>query len=292
MPPAEEIDVDAIMNEALAPEAPMEAPREGHEILEAESSQKESGTPPAADSTGHNITYKGEELSVDSDRYKNLAQQGYDYNKKMHDFKVEQKMWEADRQKKDEQYEELKQINDYAVANPAFAQMLKEKWALQQSGQGQALEPQDQMAVISSQFAQIQAEQAETKERETIRSNAEKEARQEAAIDAFKQENSEYDWASKNDMGQTLEDRIGDAMLEKHVKDFEIMADHFLKKEMALRKAVEGGENAAKKIQKANKMGLGKLTAESQMKAKQAENISSKSYDDLMREFMTEEGIG
>jgi len=69
------------------------------------------------------------------------------------------------------------------------------------------------------------------------------------------------------------------------------MADHFLKDQLMQRNSIESKEAAAKGIQKATKLGLGKVTPNPTMAVKPAESIRSKSYDQLTAEALAELGI-
>jgi len=286
-----ELDVDALIAEIGSPDAAPEAPGEGT-ISDAQAETAEGAAADKADSTeaGRTLSYKGKELSLDDDKYKAYAQKGYDYEKKMHDFRVERKLFEREKSESKDKYSELKEINDYAEANPQFQKLIQDQWALIQSGQGQQMEPQTEVQVLKHQMAQLMETMSSQKENMEARRVAEMEATQEGTIAKYREEHSSMDWESKDDEGQTLEDRIGHAMLDNGVKDFRIMADSLLLKEHMSRTALAGKESAAKGIQKANKLGLGKVTAESQAKVKQAEDISKKSYDQLMQEAIAEMG--
>lgn len=287
----EAFDVDALIAEIGSPEAAPEAPSEGTiSDAQAETPEDKAADAETPADSAFSLTYKGKELGLTEDRYKAYAQKGKDYETKMHDFRVERKLFEAERDKHKESHANIIEINDYTEANPAFQKLIQDQWALIQSGQTPPMEPQTEVQVLKHQMAQLMETMGSQKEGIEARRVAELEATQEGAISKYREEHSSMDWETKDDDGQTLEDRIGQSMLDNGVKDFRIMADSLLLKEHMSRKVIEGKESAAKGIQKATKLGLGKVTAESQQSIKKAEDISKKSYDQLMAEAIAEMG--
>jgi hypothetical protein len=286
-------NVDALVQEAYAPEAPMEANGEGgledaqpqlDAVEEPSSSGGESGFKQV-------LKHKGKEVVIDDEqKYSMLAHKGYDYEQKMHQFKVDRKLYEKERSEREAQYKELEQINNYAKENPAFEQLIQREWAKIQAGGQIEVAPEDRVQVLESRLNQVLDKlENQGKDLETRRV-AEMEAKQEMAIESYKEKHSDFDWDKKDESGATLEDRIMQQMIDKEVKDFQIMADFVLKNEQIARKTLEAKESVAKDIQKANKLGLGKVTKKSQLGVKKSEDIGNKSYDDLVGESLRELG--
>jgi hypothetical protein len=249
----------------------------------------EATTEPAAEG-GRTITYKGKELSMDDDKYRSLAQQGHDYNTKMHQARVDRKLFEQEREQFKTTMGELQEINDYAKANPAFEQLIQREWAKVQT-EGYQPDPQSDVQMLQNQVRTLMDQVNSQSQANENRRIAEMEAGQETTIANYKENHSELDWATKDAEGNSLEDRITHAMLDNGVKDFNIMADSFLLKEIQSRNTMESKEAAAKNIQKATKLGLGKVTPKSTMGVKASESISNKSYDELLSEGLAELGI-
>jgi hypothetical protein len=286
-------NVDALVQEAYAPEAPLEANHEG-ELSEAQP-QLEAVEEPSSESAESAfkklLKHKGKEVLIDDEqKYDMYAHKGYDYEQKMHQFKVDRKLEEKKWAEKEAQFKELQQINEYAKENPAFEQLIQREWAKVQAGGQIQVAPEDRVQVLEARLNQVLDKlENQGKDLETRRV-AEMEAAQELAIESYKDQNSDFDWNSKDEQGATLEDRIMQQMVEKKVKDFEIMADFVLKKERLARKELEAKESVAKDIQKANKLGLGKVTKKSQLGVKKSEDLGNKSYDDLVAESLQELG--
>ena len=288
------IDADALYDAAMAPESPKDVGAEGtiNSSPATEGGNTEPTTTPVSEGNStFSITHKGKELTLDDEKYKGYAQKGYDYETKMHQFRVDQKLFEQKQEQAKEQYDQIKQIDDYAKANPQFNQLIQDQWAQIQAGNIPEMNPQTEVQVLKSQIGQIMESMNSQKESQEARRVAELEASQEGAISKYKDANKSMDWETKDAEGNTLEDRIGHAMLEKGVKDFNIMADSFLLKQHMASKTLEGKESAAKAIQKNNKLGLGKVTEQSTLGVKKGEDFRNKSYDDLTKEAFAELGI-
>ena len=285
------IDVDALYDAAMAPESPKESGAEG--TIDTPAANEDGNTEPttAPGSDKFSITHKGKELSLDDEKYKGYAQKGYDYETKMHQFRVDQKLFEQKQEQSKEQYDQIKQIDDYAKANPQFNQLIQDQWAQIQAGNVPEMNPQTEVQVLKTQMSQLMDSMNSQKEGLENRRVAELEASQEGAISKYKDDNKSMDWETKDAEGNTLEDRIGHAMLEKGVRDFDIMANSFLLKQHLASKTLEGKESAAKAIQKNNKLGLGKVTERSTLGVKKGEDFRNKSYDDLTKEAFAELGI-
>jgi len=288
-------NLDAMVEEAFTPEAPLEANQEGHiaDSLSPEGTTNDglSSKDEGQDTSPWSINYKGKDIPLDEKKYRDYAQKGYRFEDKMHQLRVDRKLFDQERAKREAEYKELQEINSYAKENPAFEQLIQREWAKIQAGGQLEVAPEDRIHILEARLSQVLDRLDSQGKDIEARRIAEMEAKQEGAIESYKDKYSSYDWVSKDDKGMTLEDRIMQACIDKGVKDFTIMADSFLLKEHLNRKTLEGKESAAKGIQKANQLGLGKITKESQLKVKKSEDIRNKSYDDLIAEGFQELGL-
>lgn len=297
----EDSEIDALVQEVYAPDASREAPNEG--VIDGpepsinDMDQKEDGDSSTENSNGSNTTdgtkikYKGKEIDVNHPKYVDFAQKGYDYEQKMHQFRIDSKLKEQEYSQKAAALKELEEINEYAKTNPAFEQLIQREWAKVQAGEEIQVDPQDKVQLIEAKLNQLMDKLGSQEQQLEARRIAELEATQEGAIAKYKEDHTDFDWNKEDDEGLTLEDRIGQAMIDNGVRDFQIMADSFLIKEQLTRKTLEGKEAAAREIQKANKLGLGRVTKQSQLQTKKAEDVSNKSYDELLLEGLAELGI-
>lgn len=287
---AQEPNVDQILADAYEPSAPLSAPNENDNGAD---SSKQDQSEPHVEQVGDKLVlnYKGKEIELDSEKAKAYAQKGYDYETKMRDFKVQKKLYEQEIEKQKSQYGELAEINEFAKQNPAFEQLIQREWAKIQSGQELQVAPEDKVTILESRLNQVLEKLNSQEQQLTARQQAEMEAAQETSIEKYKETYKDFDWDTKDENGATLEDRIMQNMIDKGVKDFEIMADHVLKNELLARQQMEAKKKIGKQLQHNAKHGLGKVTSTSQQKTTKAQNIGSKSYDDLVAEGLAELGI-
>jgi len=289
-----DIDVDQLLSDAYEPNAPLEVTSENESAADTKASVEEkTNAEPQIEQVGDKfvLNYKGKEIELDAEKAKAYAQKGYDYETKMRDFKVEKKLYEQEIEKQKAQYQELAEINEFAKQNPAFQRLIEQQWAKIQQGQELPVAPEDKISMLETRLNQVLDKLNSQEEQLTAKQEAEMEARQEQSIEGYKEKYSDFDWKTKDENGATLEDRIMQQMIDKGVKDFEIMADHVLKTELLARQQMEAKKKIGKQIQHQSKHGLGKVTSYSQQKAQKTQNVSSKSYDDLLEEGLRELGI-
>ena len=152
-------NVDALVQEAYAPDAPMEANQEGV-ISDAQSQQdatEELSSSGGAESAFKKLLkHKGKEVVIDDEqKYDMFAHKGYDYEQKMHQFKVDRKLKEQEWAQREAQFKELEQINTYAKENPAFEQLIQREWAKIQAGGQVQVAPEDRVHVLESRLNQV-----------------------------------------------------------------------------------------------------------------------------------------
>ncbi len=291
-----EIDVDQLLADIASPESSPDASSEGS-LPSNEATPEIEAAPASEEESPFTLKYKGEDIGMQDDKFKMYAQKGYDYEQKMHQLRVDRKMWNQEKEKENSQYDELKQINEYTKSNPEFERLIKREWARIQGG-GSPSEQLQQQVGSQNLSPAIQAQMNSMIERldrqdNDIRSRqmAEKEATIEGAIEGYKESNEHFDWNSKDDFGQTLEDRITQHALDNEIKNFKTAANDLLFEEHMKRAQLTSKEQAGKEVQKQHRMGLGKVTKESQLQAKPVEDVRKKSYTDIVSETLREYGI-
>jgi hypothetical protein len=293
-----EINVDQILADAATPESSPEANAEGSLSEKSEPTLENAEVVETTEDAPFTLKYKGKDIGLQDEKFKMYAQKGYDYEQKMHQLRVDRKLWDQQKQKENSQYDELKQINEYTKNNPEFERLIKREWAriqgggspteqLQaQPGQTQHLPPAQQ-AQLNSILERLDRQDASLRDRQ----RAEKEASIEGAIESYKEKYSDFDWGTKDELGQTLEDRITQHALDNEIRNFQTAANDMLFDEHVKRAQLQSKEQAAKELQKQHKMGLGKITKESQIQVQGSKGVRSKSYNDLAAEALAELGL-
>jgi hypothetical protein len=256
----------------------------------ATSNEVEQGT----DSTGRNIKYKGKDIGLDDSKYQMYAQKGYDYEQKMHQHRVDRKLFEQEKESYGADIDELKSINDFAKSNPEFQSMLQREWAKIQNGgidpnqseYARANDPSAMEARLNSVVQRLDA----TENQRVSRENAEKEAKLESAVEGYKEKFDNFEWTQRDEFDQTLEDRVTQHAIDNGIKSWTAAANDYLMEEHVNRASLSAKEKAAADIQKQNKLGLGKITKKPQLNNIKAGNVKNKSYSDLANEALAELG--
>ncbi len=288
--------VDSLIQEAFAPEAPRSAPTEGDLSVTKDSGEE-------AQSSTENpwvIKHDGKDITLDDNKYKMYAQMGYNYNQKMHQMRVDKNLFTKEREdflKQKEQYEaeygELKTINEFAKQNPAWLETVKQ--AYQQAIATPQLDPSNpysrEISRLNDVIMKMQSRWDEKDKMELMRETAEKDAKIDTSIDEYKQNYPDLDWEGTDETGLNLEKRIMQHAIDNEIKSFRAAARDFLWDEHMKRAQLNTKEKMGKEIQKQNKLGLGSITSKPQSQIKRSENIKGKSYSDIAHEALQELGL-
>jgi len=281
---------DDLYAQAMAPTPPMEYKDEG--VQESQPSEQVQEKPSSDD--GRALVYKGQEIKIDDDKYKMLAQKGYSYEKDMHQLKVDRKLWENEKTKEMGSLEELREIQEYTKENPAFQSLIQREWAKIQGGSPVSSDVQTQQQSFGTDEQLNAVLQRLNKQEEYMRAQeeAKKEADLEMSVSTYKDAYGTFDWSTKDELGQTLEDKITQHAIDNKIGNFKTAANDYLFDEHIKRASLESKEQAAKKIQEQHKLGLGKVTSESQLKIDKVDGVRKKSYNDLAAEALKDLGLG
>lgn len=298
---------DEVVEKALAEiseaEAPMYAPSEGDLTKDAgektTEAQQEAQDRQERIDAYMKILRDGKEIGLDEHKAKMYAQKGFDYEKKMHQLRVDKQLFEKEREKYDESYKELKEINEYAKKNPEWERFLQEQWAQKQQNdqyggnqQQQFANPQDQQInMLQNQLADVLSRLDSQSQEMNDRKAAELDSRLQGEIDSYKEKYSDFDWKSQDEIGLNLEQRIQQHAIDSGIKNFTAAARDYLWDEHMKRASMNSKEQVGEAVKKQNALGLGKVTKESQMQVKTTDNLRKKSYHDLAAEALAELGI-
>jgi hypothetical protein len=310
-------NVDALLGQASQAVEPMAARSEGTPDTETSTeettdssaedaggkeestSKEESATSSKAeeqgtDSTGRSIKYKGKEIGLDDSKYQMYAQKGYDYEQKMHQYRVDRKLFEQEKESYGNDIDELKSINDFAKANPEFQSMLQREWAKIQNGgvdpNQSAYARQNDPSALEAKLNSVMQRLDATEQQRVARDTAEKEAKLESAVESYKEKFDSFEWDKRDEFDQTLEDRVTQHAIDNGIKSWTAAANDYLMEEHLNRASLSAKEKAGSDIQKQNKLGLGKITKKPQLNAIKSGSIKNKSYSDLANEALAELG--
>jgi hypothetical protein len=292
---------DSFVESALSEISDAKAPMESTSEADLQSNAKEADTPSEVMEAFLKLDRDGKEIGLDQAKAKAYAQKGFDYETKMHNLRVERQLFDKERDKNQESFKELKEINDYAKQNPEWERFLHEQWSAKQQEQAQQGNPAyqqqysspeaQQVAVLQNQLNDVLKRLDGQTEEMRDRKAAELDSRLQGEIDSYKEQYSDFDWATQDELGLSLEGKIQQHAIDKGIKGFTAAARDFLWDEHMKRAGMNSKEQVGKAVAKEKALGLGKVTKESQLQTKSAKGVRDKSYADLTAEAMAELGI-
>jgi len=297
-PPVE--DIDALYDSIMGPSVETDEPTEG-KIVEPNADDKVDVKSDAKITddlmTLKHKDFENGEKQFPREKVTEYAQKGFDYELKMHDLKSERKIFEELKSELDseqksftEEKEYWSGIDNYMKDNPGFQQIVKNEWAKVQNNPSLATSPE--VSELQNTVKQLQdrldgkdSESMETRTREVERNFVKSTA-------DYKEKNSDFDWSTADEFGNTLQDRIESHAVENGFKDFTKAANDLLHEQHILRAKLKGKEEAAKELLEKRKNGLGPITDRSVRQTSEAKNVNKMSYQDLANEALQEYGLG
>ena len=297
-PPVE--DIDALYDSIMGPSVETDEPTEG-KIVEPNADDKVDVKSDAKITddlmTLKHKDFENGEKQFPREKVTEYAQKGFDYELKMHDLKSERKIFEELKSELDseqksftEEKEYWSGIDNYMKDNPGFQQIVQNEWAKVQNNPSLATSPE--VSELQNTVKQLQdrldgkdSESMETRTREVERNFVKSTA-------DYKEKNSDFDWSTADEFGNTLQDRIESHAVENGFKDFTKAANDLLHEQHILRAKLKGKEEAAKELLEKRKNGLGPITDRSVRQTSEAKNVNKMSYQDLANEALQEYGLG
>jgi small-conductance mechanosensitive channel len=283
---SENIDVDKLyddaMNEGESSEIPMDS---GVETA----AQAETPAPTIPELE---FNYKGKQIKTrfDDPKVKQWASQGYDYGQRMQEFTSQREQFENQRKEFSQIEATYKPIDQWAKANPDKWNALFEGWkreSLAGANQQAQLPPEVQQKLQEhDQFLN------ELKQEKLFQVIQQEDSALDAEIESVKKQFPHIDFSAQTQNGKSLEYRVVEYADKKGINSFADAFYAFNHKNLFNLAEQKGKEAVTQDIQKKTKLGiLGKSAAPTRPSGL-AQNVESKSYDDLLQEAKREYNIG
>lgn len=289
--------IESAMAEVTEPQPPMDSKSEGDLSSDVSSTEPEGVVTEAFLS----LDRDGKQISLDQAKAKAYAQKGFDYETKMHNLRVDRQLFDRERESMDSDFKELKEMNDYAKKNPAWESFVREQWQSRLNNQDQAGNPSfqqqnanpqaNQISTLQNQLNNVMSQLSGQQDDLKARKAAELDSRLQGEIDTYKDKYADFDWKTQDELGLNLEGRIQQHAIDNGIKGYTAAARDLLWDEHMKRANINSKEQVGKEVQKQASLGLGKVTKNSQVTAKQAQGVREKSYHDLTAEALAEYGI-
>lgn len=290
------VDADAILNQIESGQETnnlTQAPTEGQQTTSAAPAPQTTPqqTAQQAQATADWIEFvaNGKQIKADKQRAAQWASQGYDYAQRMAEFNRKQAQHQREIKEVVSKYEPYQQINEYAQKNPQWWSHVMQAYE-QRASQAAAdnggqipkafLDKLDALEQFKTQFEQkISIEQRE-KEDQALSQE----------VESIRKQYPGLDFDTPDGEGFSLEQRVYKHAVDNGINSFraafrDLRHDDLLK--LAQEKAKE---ETAKQLQSRTKQGIMGTTPSPKSGLARAENVRSKSYDDLAREALQELG--
>ena len=288
---------DSVMKPDVEPQEPTESePTEDNS--EPRENQVSEGSEPSDDASFilKHKEFENGEREFSRDKVTEYAQKGFDYELKMHRLKQERQEFEekmADLESKQSEFSKKREywenIDKYMEENPGFAETVRSAWD-QRQGQNPANSSPEYQALqstIDSLRERLDAQDRDKQERSEKRAQ---ESFVKSTVD-YKEKNSDFDWETKDEFGDSLQDRIEKHAVDNGIKSFKVAANSYLFDQHLKRTELKAKEQVAKELQQKKKNGLGPITDRSTRQTTESSNFASMSYEDLAGEALRELGI-
>jgi hypothetical protein len=222
------------------------------------------------------------------DKLTTWASQGYDYGQRVQELKAERDAFEKQRQG----YSRYEEVDAFARENPEWWQHVEQQWeARQQQSQRQAGQESDPVAQMRAEIAELRNFRDEMVSERKNREVQEQDKQLNDEISQIQKQHSSLDWTGVDDEGLTLEMRVLRHAQQNGIHSFRAAFRDFNHDRLIEMSRLDAKEKAIADRKTAAKQGLLGRSNTPVKGLSSAQNIKSKSYNDLMAEGLAELGI-
>lgn len=247
----------------------------------------EASTPTPQEYT---IKADGKEVKAGLDQLLKWAEMGYgapnkigSLNKQLEDFKKRSSQWETVEKT-------YKPVDEFAKQNPEWWQHVQKAWEARQTfAQSNPDNP------LVSDLQSLKQELSELKkfredieqQKQTYQTQMEDQAL-DKQIQSIKQEYADLDWKSVDLDNKSLEARVMDHALKNNIATFRAAFRDYCYDDLLKRSMDKGKEAVTNEMRKNTKLGILGETQAPTKALNTAQNVKSKTYEDLMKEALSE----
>jgi hypothetical protein len=281
------IDADALL-EQIEKGGSHDIPMAGKEAP-AEAAAPTQQEPAPASIPELEFDYNGKQIKAPftDPRIKTWAQQGYDYSQKMAAFNQQRSEYEK-------QFAPYKMIDDYAKQNPQWWAEVQKAYESREANRAQGGADSELPEAVKQKLKELDEIKpfiSELKqEREQTRIKQEDSALADE-IKSIRDKYSNLDWSKVDESGQSLERRVLKHAVDNGIQSFKTAFHDYYHENLIKLHEERGKEQVTKEIQKRTKLGIIGESPTPTKTIRQAENLKSKSYEDVLREAKEELGI-
>lgn len=262
--------------------------------------REEAAVETKAAPTEYSIPYKGKEEKYPIEKILEFANQGRDYNQKMRDYNAQKTQWETQSTAQKAKWAELEtklgrysEVEEYIKKDPTWWDHVQKSYQERTLGQapGANASPdprfqklEETVGKLVSTFEEREQAQLAQKEDQTL----------DLKVSEYRDKYKQFDWTTVDANGLDLEKRILDHAVKmglNRADQFTVAANDYLHEEHLKRASESAKEGVGKHLERVTKLGLGPITDKPTMQLKRANNVSSKSWDELSQEAQAAAGL-
>lgn len=279
------IDVDSLLADIDA----------GKETNAAPGSDQDPAAAPAAPQTPQEIefTWNGKPIKapLGDPKTTQWLSQGYDYAQRMAEFKAKQEAFERSQKEFEPLKTRYSEIDEYAKQNPQWLEHVNHAY-LQAIQQAQASgQPVQEIQALKQELQDLKSFKDELTTERTQAQQREEDQRLDGEIKSIQDKYKDLDWKTPNELGKTMETQVLEFGIQNGIKNFEQAFKLFNHDKLIALHAAKAKEDHVKAKQAQAKAGLLGSTPTPTKQLTKAQNVKSKTYNDLTREALEEYGI-
>jgi hypothetical protein len=261
-----------LTQEAPSREIPMSAPQ-----------------PQAQAPQNYKIKVNGKEIEAPLDKVLKWAEMGYNYPQKAQELNQKEQAFLA-RQKQIEELENkfkpYKEVDEYASKNPDWWTQVQQQY--QQKIAGAQTNPELQQLKEELQELKKFRDEYST-EKQSLKAQ-EEDKKLSGEVESIRKSYPNIDFDSPDDDGKSLEMKVLQHAMDHGIQSFRVAFRDYYHDHLLGKAKEEGKELVSKTIQQRSKLGILGETSKPTKGLKTAENVKSKTYEQLAREALEELG--
>lgn len=248
----------------------------------------------------YEINWNGKKIKAPVDKILQWASQGYDYPQKMEQFKKQRTDFDSEKKQWEEVQKKYKPVEEYIAKDPRWWDHVQQSYQSKVLGIPEDAPYSAAMRTIQEklqsydEFIQSQKAQAEeAKQKELQVKTQEEDKALETEIESIKKQHPDLDFDAVDEAGKSLLLKVIEHGVQNNIHSFRAAFRDF-NHDLLLEKAKgQAKEVVAKETQKRTKLGLiGESSTPRMKQVGRAENIKTKTYEDLLAEVKQEYGLG
>ena len=239
----------------------------------------------------YRLKVNGKDITGNRDQVTQWAQQGYDYAQKMNEYNRLKQEYDQKHQSLSQIESKYKPVEDYISKNPQWWDHVQKSWSEREQLQQQQFADNPAMKEISALKQELQ-DLRQFKDELTTEKNLTKQKEEDSVLDkeikSIRDNYKDIDFDRADDSGKSLEYRVLEHAQTTGISSFRAAFRDYYHDQLVALKQEKAKEGVVTDIQKQTKLGLLGKSQTPLKGIKEAKNVKSQSYNDLLQEALSE----